>query len=176
MTLLDYLRDNLRKSPEVQDIFGSFQKELDELWEMVGSAGEQLVLETATWGIDFWELALGLEVEVNRENEFRKSRIKARLRGQGSTTVETIREVAASFSNGEVEVRELFQDYRIEIEFVGQVGLPPNLEDLKQAIREVLPAHLEPWYLSQLRCWDDLQQNWDECGDFSWESLRGGSL
>lgn len=120
---------------------------------------------------------MGIPVEADKSVEFRRNRVKAKLRGQGTTTVEAIHNIAASFSNGVVEVREIPGDYRVEIEFVGQVGLPPNLNDLKSAIAEVLPAHLEPWYISQLKTWGDVAaQTWDDVAGETWESLRGGSI
>ena len=179
MKLLDYLRPALRESPEVQAIQEGFQVVVDSLWNAVEDCMAQLDVETATWGLSIWEEALGLPVEVERPMAFRRSRIIAKLRGQGTTTVTAIQNVAASFSNGEVEVTEIPEEYRIRIHFVGAIGLPPNLADLKAAIAEIIPAHLGVGYESPLKTWDDikaLSMTWDSAGAMTWEELRGGTL
>ncbi len=177
MTLLEYLRPGLQKSEEVQAILGGFQIGEDRLWAAVEDARAQLDVDRATWGLAIWEEALGLPVEVARPTEFRRSRIIAKLRGQGTTTAKSIRNVAASFSGGAVEVTEYPGEYRIEIRFVDAVGLPPNLSDLKAAIEEIVPAHLAVGYISTLKTWDDVKdRTWDGVKTMTWEELRGGSL
>lgn len=51
--------------------------------------------------------------------------------------------MASSFTGGEVDVREPKGQYLVEIEFIGTWGVPPNVGDLEESIREVLPAHLD---------------------------------
>lgn len=177
MMLLDYLRPALRQSPEVQAILRGLQVPVETLWGDVEAAGRQLDVERATWGLAIWEEALGLPVEVGRPSEFRRSRIIAKLRGQGTTTAEAIRNIAASFSNGTVDVVEIPSEYCIEIHFVDAMGLPPNLNDLKAAIAEVIPAHLAVKYVSKLKTWNEIKHlTWDEVKDMTWEELRGGTI
>lgn len=177
MKLLEYLRPGLRESPEVQEIQAAFQRQVDKLWEDINASIAQLDIETATWGLQLWETALGLPVEVERPVEFRRSRATAKLRGQGTTTVEAIQNVAASFSGGEVEVAECPGEYRVDIRFVDAIGLPPNLDDLKAAIAEIIPAHLETRYISTLKTWNDVKHfTWSEVAGQTWEQLRGGTL
>lgn len=71
------------------------------------------------------------------------SRWRAKRRGQGTTTKELIKLMASSFTGGEVDVREPKGQYLVEIEFIGTWGVPPNVDDLGESIREVLPAHLD---------------------------------
>lgn len=177
MRLLDYLRPALRESEEVQAILDGLQGGVEGLWNAVEAGRSQLDVERATWGLLFWEQALGLPEEAERPVEFRRNRITAKLRGQGTTTVEAVRNIAAGFSNGAVEVMEYPEEYRIAVHFVDAVGLPPNLSDLKAAIGEVLPAHLAVGYVSTLRTWDEVKdQTWAGAGAMTWEEWRGGSL
>ncbi|WP_251447048.1 putative phage tail protein [Vermiculatibacterium agrestimuris] len=177
MRLLEYLRPALRKSPEIQAIQEGLQVGIDDLWDAVESARKQLNVETATWGLSIWEEALGISVEAEKAMDFRRSRIRAKLRGQGTTTVEALCNVAASFSNGEVAVTEHPAEYRVEIKFVGALGLPPNLDDLKAAIAEILPAHLAVGYVSTLKIWNDVKDmTWAEAAGQTWEQLRGGTV
>ncbi len=113
------------------------------LWERRDSVMDQLSVETATWGLKYWEQTLGIPVEEAKEAEFRRGRIRAKLRGAGVTTVAMIQNVAESFSNGEVAVTEFSDLFRLEIKFVGTVGIPPNMDDLTEALREIMPAHLQ---------------------------------
>lgn len=174
MRLLDYLRPALRESPEVQAIQEGFQAAVDGLWNAVEGCMAQLDVETATWGLSIWEEALGLPVEVERPMAFRRSRIKAKLRGQGTTTVAAIQNVAASFSNGEVEVTEIPKEYRIKVHFVGAACLPPNLGDLMAAVRETIPAHLAVEYSAKIKLWRDVKDlNWNDVKEQNWGWLRG---
>lgn len=177
MRLLEYLRPGLRESQPVQAVQAGLQGPVDELWAAVFDCLDQLDVEKATWGLEHWERALGIPVEVDNTPDYRRSRVKAKLRGQGTTTAQAIRNVAASFSNGTVEVKEFPAEYRVEVHFVDAVGLPPNLEDLKAAIGEIIPAHLAVGYISTLKTWDDVRDmTWANAAAMTWETLRGGTL
>lgn len=129
-------------SPQFVDIQQALEPELLALWDARDSVLEQLCADTATWGLQYWERALGLAVETGKDMDFRRSRIRSKLRGAGVTTVAMIRNVAESFSNGQVSVIERPAQYRLDIKFVGTVGVPPNMDDLTEALRDIMPAHL----------------------------------
>ena len=108
----------------------------------------QLNPTTATdWGITLWERALGIESDASKDIEYRRTRVRSKLRGAGMTTVEFLKNVAMSFSNGEVDIIEHNADYYFAVDFVGTLGLPPNLDDLKAVIEDAKPAHLGVVYL-----------------------------
>lgn len=71
-----------------------------------GGLMDQLCVNTATWGLQYWEKTLGIPVEQGKDLEYRRSRIRSKLRGSGVTTVALIESVAESFSNGDVAVTE----------------------------------------------------------------------
>lgn len=177
MKLIEYPRQEVRASPEVQAILGGFQLGVDGVRKALADAAEQLDVQTATWGLALWEDALGLTTQAEKDTDYRRTRVLAKLRGPGTTTAEAIRNVAASFSGGAVEVVEVPAEYRIEVHFVDTVGLPPNLNDLKAAIEEIVPAHLAVGYVSTLKTWDDVSgMTWDSVAALTWEELRGGTL
>ncbi|MCL6615562.1 MAG: YmfQ family protein, partial [Anoxybacillus ayderensis] len=64
------------------------------------------------------------------------------LRGIGTVTVALIKNVAESWYNGEVEVTEQPSLYTVKIKFVSKLGVPSNLADIQNALREIIPAHL----------------------------------
>lgn len=179
MRLMDYFRPAFSKSQEIKAIQDGIQVAVDKMWADVEDCMAQLNVETATWGLSIWEEALGLQVQVERPMEFRRSRIKAKMRGNGTITVEVVQNIAASFANGDVEVIEIPEEYLVKIHFLNTVGLPPNLSDLKNAIEEIIPAHLEVGYESTLKTWDDvrdLSMTWAGAGAMTWEVLRGGTV
>lgn len=142
MTLLQRYPEFLQKGAEFADIQTALEPERLALWQAEDGLCAQLCVDTATWGLHYWEEALGIPVDISKDTAFRRSRIRSKLRGVGVTTAALIRDTAASFSNGDVEVRELADQYRVEIKFVGTIGIPPNMDDLTASLREIMPAHL----------------------------------
>ena len=100
------------------------------------------ILATSDEMIDKYERVYGLEPLPKVDIKYRRERILARKRGQGSTTKDLIKYVAEAFSNGEVDVSEVFNDYEVHIIFTGTIGKPPRLQDLKAELRNIIPAHL----------------------------------
>lgn len=102
------------------------------------------------------------------------SRITAKLLGQGTVTPALLRHVAASFTNGDVEIIERPEEYRFEVKFVSMAGIPPNMNDLKAAIEAIKPAHLVCGYLILYRTWGDVAaMTWGETALYTWEGLYG---
>ena len=62
----------------------------------------QLDLNTATWGLDYWEDAYGIPREAGKDYAYRRTRILSKMRGSGTTTAALIQNVAESFINGQV--------------------------------------------------------------------------
>ena len=124
-----------------------FQGAVQEQIEQVQAARDDLMLQlrpsTATWGLTLYEKQYGITPDVTKPRDQRLSRWRAKRRGQGTTTKELIELMASSFSGGEVAVTEHTSEYLVEIMFVGTWGVPPNIEDFEQSIREALPAHLD---------------------------------
>lgn len=161
-------------SPEFVDMQNALEPEALALWTARDGLMDQLCVNTATWGLQYWEQTLGITVEQGKDLEYRRSRIRSKLRGSGVTTVALIESVAESFSNGDVAVTEYPQAYRLEIKFVGTIGIPPNLEDLTASLREILPAHLAWDYVMVYNTWDvTAQHTWDELRQRSWDDVKG---
>ena len=172
MNLVDYLPLRLKGSQ-----IGSFQTELSPIVEELrGTQVDficQLAPSTATWGLEFWERALGLAVAVEKPLAYRRERIISKLRGAGTTTVAVLKSVAESFANGQVAVTEIPAEYRVEIEFVSQIGIPSNMDDLIVAMAEIIPAHLAYTFIYRYRTWGTLPpQSWGALVGFSWEEVK----
>ena len=167
----------LQKGAEFADIQAAIEPERLALWQARDGLCDQLCVDTATWGLKSWEEALGIPVEVAKETDFRRSRVKSKLRGAGVTTVAMVQSVAESFSNGDVEVTEQPERYRVAIKFVGTIGIPPNMADLTASLREIMPAHLGWDYIIIYNTWDAVKTHtWGELATHSWADVKESEL
>lgn len=137
------LPERFAASPETLEYSQVTGAVMEGLLEQKDELFAQFDLETATWGLALWEREYGLPIDLSKPLDHRRSRLRARIRGQGATTVEMLKTMAESFTNGEVEVQELKRQYRIILWFVSAMGIPPNILDLQEAIHEVIPAHIQ---------------------------------
>ena len=142
MNLMDYLPVFYSNSEEVKGIQNSLQNESEAMINAIDDLLKQIYIDTATWGLSHWEKYLNLSADSSENIDNRRSRIKTRLRGQGTTTKEMIKNVCSSFVNGEVEVTEIAEDYIFKIKFISNIGIPGNVEYLRSSIEEIKPAHL----------------------------------
>lgn len=142
MSLLDKLPVFYSGSSEIVNFQAALEVESDELKLSLEDVLKQLYVDTATWGLEYWERYLNLKIDENEPLINRRSRIKTMLRGQGTTTKEMLENVCASFVNGEVEIIELVSEYMFQIKFVGEVGIPSNVEYIRKTVELIKPAHL----------------------------------
>ncbi|MED0680596.1 DUF2313 domain-containing protein [Aneurinibacillus thermoaerophilus] len=150
-SMLDYIRTLWPDVPEFGDTKNdtNLQKKLTVLAntferneEMLEQAFEEIFARTASATLGRWELYLGLHTAEGQPDENRQARMISKTRGSGTTTPALIKSVAEAYSNGEVEVIEYPEQYRFVVKFIGALGVPPNLEDLKKILREIKQAHL----------------------------------
>lgn len=140
--LIGYLPNYYRTSEVMAGLTASEDSELSLFRSRLIETLNQFFVDMATTSLSRWEKEIGIPVNEFKTAEYRRSVIKSKLRGSGTVTVNFIKNVAASFSNGSVEVIEDNPNSSFTIKFVGTIGIPPNLEDLKAAIEDIKPAHL----------------------------------
>jgi hypothetical protein len=116
---------------------------LDEL--MNGLLNEITPNCTSKWLSD-WEQLLEIENSEAQTEDERQSTIVSKLRSSGTLTHKRLKEIALSFNNGEVEIKEDHEKCQITLKFVGEKGIPSNFYDFKTAMAETQPAHLEVVY------------------------------
>ena len=88
-----------------------------------------------------------------------------------------VKNVASSYSNGEVEVIEDAAHYRFVIRFVGILGIPGNMADLKLTIEEIKPAHLVVEYEYIYNVWSDVEMlTWEQAAARTWEEIRSNRI
>lgn len=158
-------------------MLNSFGHELEEFREGIWDVANQFFVNTATWGLEQWEKELGLSAYVGKPAAQRRSRIISKLRGVGTVTVKLIQKVAQSYDGGLVTVDDHPEDSYFIIKFIDTKGIPPNLDDLKEAIEEIKPAHLEVVYEFTYTVWDEVKAiTWNEVKTGTWDELKSRSI
>lgn len=142
MNLINMLPEYYAGSNEILNLQYAFGEASDDLHDAVTDLLKQLYVDTVTWGISYWEEFLNLKSDPNEPLVNRRSRVKTILRGQGTITKEILKNVCASFVNGEVEIIELSADYKFQIKFTGEIGIPSNIEYIRETVNKIKPAHL----------------------------------
>lgn len=136
----------------------------------------QLYIQTATWGLKYWEEIFGIRTIESDSYPIRRSRVLSRRRGLGQFSANLVKTVCEAYSNGEVTVNvDSDVNNVINITFVGARGIPPNLDDLKEIVADIVHAHLGavynftylPWsefdsYNKTWNQWDALNLIWDD--------------
>ncbi|QEK12571.1 DUF2313 domain-containing protein [Crassaminicella thermophila] len=140
--LMKYLPGYYKTSQVIANITDVENSEIQQFKTSLDNTLNQFFVDLADTSLDRWEKELGIPVNKNKDIKYRRSVIKSKIRGQGTITINLIKNVAESYSNGEVEVTENNSNYLFTITFVGTKGIPPNMDDLKNAIEDIKPAHL----------------------------------
>lgn len=135
----------------------------------------QCFIDTATWGLVFWEKTFNITTDLNKSYEERREILKAKLRGQGTTTTVMIKNVAEAFSGGEVNVIEHPESYSFTVQFIGIKGIPKNMQGFINMIEEIKPAHLAYDFKYTYTVWDFLKQKnltWAQAKVKTWNDLK----
>ena len=152
MKVREYLPKGYDASPEI----GAMADGLESAVALVRQGREdllkQLDLSAATWGLDIWEERLGLPTNHSEPYSQRRRRVKAKLQGQGTTTVEVLRSVVASFGYNlsQVSIVEHSRQYKFEIVLSELAAVPGDVSAIEAAVNEIKPAHLGYWFTYQL--------------------------
>lgn len=178
-TLKGYLADYYKNSKVIDDILNAFSIELTKLENARIEMIDQLQPESATYSLSRWENDYCLDNKDNYTTEYRRNIIVARMNGTGTCTKEFIKNVALSYGNGEIEVIEPTTegDYTLIIKFAGTKGIPPNLEDFKHTIEEIIPAHMVAAYQFTYNVLNDLLPfNVDDLSKYTLNELLNTKL
>lgn len=173
MELIKLLPEYYDENVTMQTLQSILPKETDDLETGLSDMISECFASTASVLLSRYENLLGLTIDVTKENDYRRERICAKLAGTGTTTKEMIESVSKSYSNGEVEVIEDNANSRFVIRFVGTLGIPGNMADLKLTIEEIKPAHLAVEYEYIYNTWSDISAlTWQQATSYTWEKIR----
>lgn len=171
--LMSYLPDYYHEVLEMKELQERLAEEAGLLLSAIPDAADQLIVESATWGLDRWEKELGLTTDIEKSYASRREMIIAKRRGNGTTTPEMIRRTAAAFSGGDVKVVEVPNEYSFEVHFVGTLGIPQNMAGLIHTLEEIKPAHLSYSFVYTYTWWATLESiTWAKAKGKTWNELR----
>ncbi|WP_415534906.1 putative phage tail protein [Dehalobacter sp. 4CP] len=151
-----YLPNWLTEKEPIKSVLESLGQDTGVAEDTIKDVLSQCFVDTATWGIKYWEEYLDIPVNESKPLSYRQSVIKSKLRGAGTTTAALIEATAESYQNGNVDVLELPGQNKVQIKFTGIYGIPPNMSDFQPAINRVIPAHLMVEYLYTYLTWSAL--------------------
>ena len=163
-----------RKSKVMNELFRSIELEYARLENEVKLTENQFFVILADKNIQNHEQDVGVSPDDTANLETRRGRVLSKLRGTGTVTKTMMKNVAASFVNGDIEITEYPSRYMFSVAFTSKQGIPYNLQDIKDMIEEIKPAHLAVEYIFTYRLWEDVKndlQNWTMVKPYTWEDL-----
>lgn len=160
---------------EMKAVYEVEATELGSILYYLNDCLKQFFIDTATWGLTYWEDEYGIDTNLNASYEERREVLKAKKRGQGTTTKAMLKKTAEAFSGGEVNVIENNAEHSFVIQFVGIKGIPKNLQAFKNMLEDIKPAHLTYSFKYTYTVWNVLKQknlNWNNCKIKTWDELK----
>lgn len=154
-----------------------YQLELEE--KAIDNLIREFFIDTATFSLDTWAKFAGIEDDPLLDLDVRRSNIKAALKAKETTTVEVIKSIAESYSNGTCEVIEHYDEYRFTIKFTSIVGVPKRIDEIKKIIDKIKPAHLAYDFEFKYITWGDTKAygkpaSWYKNKGLKWKDVRDG--
>lgn len=173
--LTKYVPPFVNEIPEMKASYDVQSTELGSLLYYADDVKNQLRIDTATWGLIYWEDAYGVETNLSLSYEQRRAIVKAKKKGQGTTTIQIIKNVAETFSGGQVNIIEHDDDYYFTVQFIGVKGIPSNMQSFINMIEDIKPAHLGYVFKYTYTNWDYLDSknlSWDNIESSTWDQLE----
>lgn len=178
--ILDMYPEHL-KNKTIKEILRVEQEQLELEEKAIDNLIREFFIDTATFSLDTWAKFAGIEDDPLLELDIRRSNIKAALKSKETTTVEVIKSIAESYSNGTCEIIEDYANYKFTVKFTGTVGVPSRIDEIRKIIDKVKPAHLAYDFEFKYRTWNDIKaygKTWNEWKAYgkTWKDLREGVL
>ena len=152
----------------------SIEAEFELLKSDVALTENQFFVVLADENISEHEKDVGLAPDAGADIDTRRGRVLSKLRGTGTVTKSMMKNVAASFVNGDIEIIEYPSEYCFAVKFTSRTGIPYNISDIQAMIEEIKPAHLAVEYIFTYKLWQDIMgilNNWKTVNTYTWELL-----
>ena len=170
--MLEKMPGYYRKSKVMNDLVQSIENEFERLKTETALTENQFFVILSDRNIKNHEEDVGLVPDASADIETRRGRVLSKLRGTGTVTKTMMKNVAASFVNGDIEIIEYPSEYCFAVKFTSKTGVPYNIADIQAMIEEIKPAHLAVEYIFTYRLWQDILdeiQIWTAAKNYSWE-------
>ena len=139
---LDYITPIYQEAETALWIMEAMGVQGDLFVKWVQEIAEQILPQTATWGLDYWEEEYGLPVRPNIPIEERRQKILAAVRTRAPMNPERLEEILElTFSLEKVKVLERTAKNTFSVELYGQL-LEEQWERVYKTIEKYKPAHL----------------------------------
>ena len=142
MKLIDYLPSFANNEIDIQ-IQDALENELLTLLDEKNDLLDQFFIDTATWGLDDWEDLLKIKTNSKLDFDTRRSNIKAKMRGKGTTTIEVIKAISEAYTKTNVDVEVFSNLFSFTLSFITNNCSYNIILELDKKIEELKPAHLE---------------------------------
>ena len=172
--MLKKLPSYYRKSKVMQELFESIESEFQRLKDKVTLTENQFFVILSDENITLHEQDTGLTPDPSADMDTRRGRVLSKLRGTGTVTKTMMKNVAASFVNGDIEIIEYPSRYCFGVKFTSRNGVPYNITDIQAMIEEIKPAHLAVEYIFTYRMWEEVLntlKSWEETRSYTWYNL-----
>lgn len=104
----------------------------------------------------FMEKLLKIIPKATQTLDNRRDVIRARWRGYGHNSIKLIQMVCEAWKNGEVEAD--FVNGKIQLKFIGEYGIPEDLQALIDAINVIKPSHLAYYLIYKYLLIEDIHE------------------
>ncbi|SFB62544.1 hypothetical protein SAMN05216312_12214 [Cohnella sp. OV330] len=138
--LLARLPPFMRRSGVYQSIFEADGAQLSARTAALADLQLQYAVDTATWGLAYYEAELGIQTDVSKTLADRRALVKSKMRGSGKIDATLLKLVVSSWTGGTVSLS--FASGTITVNFQDIIGLPSNMDDVQASLEEIRPAHL----------------------------------
>jgi len=172
MSMIDGLPSYYRKSQVVKDLYNAIQSALEKFEGDMDTKASNLFVLTAS-DLSLHEKNVGLTSNSSIHEETRRAQVLARLQGYNLLTVLELKSLIKLYDKMGCSINEDFENYTVTIIFDGHKGIPYNFEQIKVAIDEVKPAHLNFKYEFVRNTWDEVYKKfntWGQCANYTWYS------
>ena len=141
----------------INEIFNSVGLNMDNLATTVDEIYNNNFFDTATeQAIKYYEYELGIIPRAGQSLDDRRAVVRARWVGAGKVDIVLLQEVANSWKNGTTALE--FIGGKIHVKFISPIGVPTDLDALKEVLEDTKPAHLAIYYTFMWLTWGETKQ------------------
>ena len=153
--MIERLPSYYRKSTVVKDLYAVIQKILEKTDEDISAEDLRLFI-TTTDNFSLHEKDVVLP-EISADNETKRARVIARLQGNNLLTKAELERLILIYDKTGCTITEDFANYTVNILFGDRTGIPYNLEQIREFLRNT---------------WGDVRRKlgtWGNAKVFTWE-------
>lgn len=139
--LIQFVPDIISEIEDIQVIFEIQSSKLTELEVSIKDIRDQFFIDTATWGLVFWERRYGIRYDSTLSYEERRQHIYSKRRARGTITNSKLKSICYPYAD-EVDIVEHSEDDYFEINLKSYSGFKKSIVNLEEVIEDIKPAHL----------------------------------